>query len=399
MEIAGNSNAETSTAFLQQLRENHPGPLVVIWDNGPAHRGEAIRSYLATPDLHLRLVALPAYSPDFNADEAVWDWAREEVTANECLGTKAQVQEKMNAFFDGLTHRKDEVRHRCRTLLQARADALMFTPAVPLPSLQNVVPWCLPWLWFRLLKERDKYWLTIPYPAQCDIETPRGDGVVALDPGVRSFLTFFSEADCGKVGYQAFGRIQRLCQPLDRLISRTDQEKNRKKRRNMRKAQARMRQKIINLVDELHWQCARWLTSNYRVILLPKFETQSMTRRGERQIQSKTARKTARETARMMLSFQHYRFKKRLQWKAWQRGSLVLEVNEAYTSRTRSWDGRVDEKLGGSRTIRDESGFIMDRDINGARGIFLRALGDSPFLRELLTRVASQQTSTLLNIC
>ena len=29
MEIAGNSNAETSTAFLQQLRENHPGPLVV----------------------------------------------------------------------------------------------------------------------------------------------------------------------------------------------------------------------------------------------------------------------------------------------------------------------------------------------------------------------------------
>ena len=39
MEIAGNSTAETSTAFLQQLRENHPGPLVVIWDNGPAHRG------------------------------------------------------------------------------------------------------------------------------------------------------------------------------------------------------------------------------------------------------------------------------------------------------------------------------------------------------------------------
>ena len=80
VELAGNSNAETSTAFLQQLRANHPGPLVVIWDNGPAHRGAAIRSYLTTP-LHL---TLPAYSPDFNADEAVWDWAREEVTANEC---------------------------------------------------------------------------------------------------------------------------------------------------------------------------------------------------------------------------------------------------------------------------------------------------------------------------
>ena len=79
-------------------------------------------------------------SPDFNADEAVWDWAREEVTANECHGTKAQVQEKMNQFFGGLAHRKDEVKHRCRTLLQARADALIFTPSLPLPSLQNVVP-------------------------------------------------------------------------------------------------------------------------------------------------------------------------------------------------------------------------------------------------------------------
>ncbi len=140
MEIAGNSNAETSTAFLHQLRENHPGPLVVIWDNGPAHRGEAIRRYLATPDLHLRLAALPAYSPDFNADEAVWDWAREEVTANECLGTKAKVQEKMYGFFGGLAHRKDEVRHRCRTLLQARADALMIRATPLMPSLANVVP-------------------------------------------------------------------------------------------------------------------------------------------------------------------------------------------------------------------------------------------------------------------
>ena len=35
MEIAGNSNAETSTAFLRQLREKHPGPLVVIWPTFP----------------------------------------------------------------------------------------------------------------------------------------------------------------------------------------------------------------------------------------------------------------------------------------------------------------------------------------------------------------------------
>ena len=181
----------------------------------------------------------------------------------------------------------------------------------------------------RLVKERGLYWLVVPHPAQCDIETPSGDGVVALDPGVRTFLTYFSETDCGKIGHRAFGRIQRLCHWLDDLISRTDNEPDYQRRRRMRRAQARIRQRIHNLVDELHWQTARWLTNNYQAILLPTFETQDMSRRAGRRIRSKTAR--------MMLSFRHYEFKQRLRWKAWQRGALVIDVNEAYTSKTRSW--------------------------------------------------------------
>ena len=49
----------------------------MIWDNAPAHRGEALRGYLRTPGLELQLVNLPGYSPDFNGDEAIWGWARE----------------------------------------------------------------------------------------------------------------------------------------------------------------------------------------------------------------------------------------------------------------------------------------------------------------------------------
>lgn len=243
----------------------------------------------------------------------------------------------------------------------------------------------------RLVKERGQYHLVVPHPAQCDIETPCGDGVVALDPGVRTFVSFFSETHCGKIGHHAFGRIQRLCHHLDNLISRTAAEPNHKRRRNMRKAQNRMRQRIINLVDELHWQTARFLTGNYRVILLPEFSTKDMATRATRKIRSKSVR--------MMLSLSHYRFRQRLAWKAWQRGAVLLTVNEAYTSKTRSWDGVVHHNLGGARVIRDPSGFGMDRDINGARGIFLRALGDSPFLRGLTAQVASQQTSTLTNVC
>ena len=126
--LAGNSTAETSVSFLQQLRAHHAAPLVVFWDNAPVHGGDPIRDYLATPDLHLRLVRLPAYSPDFNPDEHIWGWVRAEVTANTCFGTKAKVREQVGAFFRGLTDRTDEVKRRCRTILQTQADA--FTSAV-----------------------------------------------------------------------------------------------------------------------------------------------------------------------------------------------------------------------------------------------------------------------------
>ena len=56
MELEGNSNSQTSVAFLEQLRERHSGRLNVIWDNAPAHRGEAMREYLRTPGLNLRLL-------------------------------------------------------------------------------------------------------------------------------------------------------------------------------------------------------------------------------------------------------------------------------------------------------------------------------------------------------
>ena len=86
--------------------------------------------YLATPGLNLCLVnpvsstgqALPSYGPDFNADEAIWGWVRSEATANLCLGTRAAVKEKVDNFFARLSSRREEVKRRCRTVLQAKAE-------------------------------------------------------------------------------------------------------------------------------------------------------------------------------------------------------------------------------------------------------------------------------------
>jgi len=139
----------------------------------------------------------------------------------------------------------------------------------------------------------------------------------------------------------------------------------------MRKAAARMRAKFRDLVDELHWKTIRFLVDNFDVILLPTFATSRMVSRAHRKIGAKSVRS--------MLTFAHYRFARRLEWKAATLGKTVLRVNEAYTSKTVSWTGEIIANLGGRKTIKS-GGITVNRDINGARGIFLRALGDHPTL-------------------
>ena len=140
MELEGNSNSGTSAACVMHLRERYPGPLKVIWDNAPAHRGEAVRECLAAPGLGIQLVSLPGCSPDFNADEAIWGWVREEVTGNLCLGTKVLVQERVGNFLGGLASQREEVKRRCRTVLQSRAERLPRTPRPDCQRPENAHP-------------------------------------------------------------------------------------------------------------------------------------------------------------------------------------------------------------------------------------------------------------------
>ena len=225
----------------------------------------------------------------------------------------------------------------------------------------------------RLTLYNGQYHLVVTMPAQRSVGETQAR-VVALDPGIRSFLTWFSETDTGHIAPGAFGKIQRLCAHLDALLSRAKLERRRLARRNKYRAASRMRTRIGNLIDELHHQAARWLVDNFDIILLPTFESSDMARRGARKLRSKSVRS--------LLTYAHYRFQRFLVWKAWQSGKDVVLTNEAYTSKTCSWNGQIIPNLGGRRVVVDSDGVRVDRDINGARGIFLRALGDTPALRE-----------------
>ncbi|WP_287296334.1 transposase [Moorena sp. SIO2C4] len=202
----------------------------------------------------------------------------------------------------------------------------------------------------RLTSNNGNYYLVVPYKVTKN-KTENQGRVVALDPGVRTFITFFSETSVGKIGDGDFSRIQRLCQHLDNLMSRISKSKAGQKRRR-RKAARRMVIKIQNLINELHHKTARFMVDNFDVILLPTFETAQMSKKGNRRIRSKTVRN--------MLNFAHYRFKEFLKHKAQETGKIVVDVCEAYTSKTVSWTGEL-VNIGGSKIIKSKvDGRTMD---------------------------------------
>ena len=95
-------------------------------------------------------------------------------------------------------------------------------------------------------------------------------------------------------------------------------------------------------MNDCHYKLAKWLCENYRIILLPEFRTQGMVRRGQRHINSKTAR--------AMCTWSHYHFQQHLIHKAreypWCR--VVIE----YTSKTCGFCGYIHKKLGGFKVLK-----------------------------------------------
>lgn len=219
----------------------------------------------------------------------------------------------------------------------------------------------------RLIAAYDKFYLTIPYQKP-RILTENQGRVVAIDPGIRKFITFVSHNTAGHLGNHDIGRIYRLCHYLDRLVSKRTRAKFLNKS-NLKRAANRIREKIKNLIDELHHKVAHFLVKNYDLIFLPTFETQQMVSKIKRKIRSKTAR--------AMMTFSHHKFKQRLKAKAFEHGKVVVGCDEAYTSKTNNFTGELNHKLGGKEYI--TYGYKrIDRDINGALGILLKALGDTP---------------------
>ena len=210
--------------------------------------------------------------------------------------------------------------------------------------------------------------LCLPNGSENQALEPQKHHTIALDPGVRTFLTGYdADGQIVEWGTKDMSRIYRLCKAVDNMQSRWSQTTHRK-RYKLKRAARRIRLKIRNLVDELHKKCSTWLCRNYKSVILPVFESSNMVIKGQRKINSKTARS--------MLTWAHYRFRQRLLNKSREYNQChIVLTEEPYTSKTCGRCGWFHQRLGGNKTFKCQScGLCIDRDVNGARNIMLRHL-------------------------
>lgn len=241
----------------------------------------------------------------------------------------------------------------------------------------------------QLVRDRQR-WFAV-FPTRVAESQTKCIKVIALDPGVRTFLTGYDGDSILEFGKADIGRIHRLCSHLDKLIGKAAKT-CRKQKRRMYSAANRIRIRIRNLIDECHKQVANYLTSNYKVIFLPTFETSQMVVKSKRKLNTKTAR--------AMLTWASYRFKTFLKSLAQRRGVVVVDVNESYTSKTCTHCGFQHTKLGGSKTFKCPScDHEHDRDWGGARNIMLRALRDGSFALNLSAESIAIASDVFVHIC
>jgi len=96
--------------------------------------------------------------------------------------------------------------------------------------------------------------------------------------------------------------------------------------------------KIKNKTTEIHPKLALWLCENYRVILLPEYETSKMSKKMERRI--------SKRSVRMMCRWRHFSFQQALIFlkaKLFPWCKLVL-CQESYTSKTCNECGTLHHK-------------------------------------------------------
>ena len=106
------ANGDSAAEVLTQIKATlvGDGDITVIWDNASYHRCGKVRQ--TAEELGIKLMPLPAYSPDLMPVEHVWQWFREDVTYHACYDHESKLIAQAKAFEDAINAKPLEIADR-----------------------------------------------------------------------------------------------------------------------------------------------------------------------------------------------------------------------------------------------------------------------------------------------
>lgn len=245
-------------------------------------------------------------------------------------------------------------------------------------------------------KKLNKYYINVVHISEIK-EIKGREKIVALDPGEKIFMTFYSLNKYGKISENNRIWIIKIYRKIRKLQSILDKNRNKNYRRIKHKKSIKRKihklyQKIKNKINEIHKKTAKYLCENYERILIPSFETKPMISKNryekeknkieeikdqeEKRNKMKKLNKTKKmsEEIKFVIGMEsHYKFKEYLKAKAKEYRTVVTEIDESYTSKACSKCGELSDTYVNRIKI-CKCGYKIDRDINGARNILIKSI-------------------------
>ena len=102
---------EGVVAFLRQLLRQIRGKLLVVWDGATIHRSQAVKDFLAQgAAARVHLERLPAYAPELNPAEGVWNMLKRGELKNRCCQDLDELRWELQLAIRRLQRQRDRVR-------------------------------------------------------------------------------------------------------------------------------------------------------------------------------------------------------------------------------------------------------------------------------------------------
>jgi transposase len=209
----------------------------------------------------------------------------------------------------------------------------------------------------------DEYLLLIPTDVKI-IDDPKQKNLIAIDPGLREFMTGVNEKSLVKIG----GNVNKLVSAQIRRLN-TIKNNDLISKKIKTKNEKMINRKIGNRIDDLHWKSISYLVKNYKTILLGNMSAKS--------IVSKNNNVLRPDQKVACLRTKYYVFTQRLMYKCKINSVYFKMVDESYTSKTCSKCTYYKNNLGGNEYYKcDKCDLDIGRDLNGARNIYIKYLCD-----------------------